>query len=247
MKKVFLFAVPVLFVLFFLSCGKGNKSTVHDIHKVKSYSENFTSSSENLSSVFNINYDANDRIISVVSMSRPGDKFLFNYDSEDHYTMDLYNGGSINIHEEFFLKNSRIDSTFQYDDSMDSTSEKYIYNSINQLIKIEEYDVDNGPELSNTTTYTYDADGNVAKASDSNGKIETFDYYPGLLNVMPLTSPYMLFSGKANLVKTDAITSNGSPVATIISTYTFDSYNRISMITQTATDGSSVVKAFTYF
>ena len=161
--------------------------------------------------------------------------------------MDLYNSGTISIHEDFFIKNSIIDSTFQYDDTQDYTSEKYFYNPSNQLMKMNEYDFNNGPEISNTTTYIYDSNGNVAKTTDSDNKVETFEYYPDLLNVIPLTSPYVLFSGKANLVKTDVFTSNGNLVANITSTYTFDSYNRISNITQIATDGTSVVKAFTYF
>ena len=248
MKKPIFFTAAVLLAALFSSCGKDNSNpSVNDIHKVKTYSENFNSPSGNLSATFNINYDSKDRITSVISSSSPGDKFLFNYISDVHYTMDLYNSGIISIHEDFFITNSHIDSTLQYDDSQDTTSEKYFYNPSNQLIKMDEYDYNNGPELSNSTTYTYDGSGNVAKTTDSDNKVETFDYYPDLLNVIPLISPYMLFSGKANLVKTDIITSNGNPVATITSTYTFDSYNRIITITQIATNGTSVVKSFTYF
>ncbi len=246
MKKSTFFPAIILSAALFSSCGKNNPS-VNNINKVKTYTENFTSSSGNLSATFNLGYDSNDRITSITSASSPGDKFLFNYISNDQYTMDLYSGGSVSIHEDFFLKNSLIDSTFQYNDTQDSSSEKYFYNSSNQLIKMNEYEYYNGPELSNTTTYTYDSNGNLAKTSDSDNNVETFDYYPDLLNVIPLSTPFMRFTGKANLIKTDTVTLNGSLVSTTSSTYTFDSYNRISTITETSTDGTSVVKTYTYF
>lgn len=140
-----------------------------------------------------------------------------------------------------------VDSTFQYNDTNDTTTEKYFYNSNNQLIKLNEYDYYSSPILYNTTSYTYDNNGNLTKTTDTNNEVDTYEYYTDLVNVIPVIFPGTGNTKKLNLVKTHTVTSNGYPVGSSTATYTFDSSNRISTIVETADDGTVLTKTFTYF
>jgi YD repeat-containing protein len=175
----------------------------------------------------------------------PSEKFVYTYESDSHTMMDLFSSSG-NIHEDIFFKNGNVDSTYQYNDTQDTTTEKYVYNGSNQLTKLYEYDYYNHQAvLSNTTSYTYDSNGNVVKTEDTDNNVETFTYYPDLVNIMPVYSPLLLFK-KVNLVKTHTVTSNGYPVGSATSTYTFDDKDRISIITQTG-DGFVATQTFTYY
>ena len=239
-------------IIIFSSCQKDKQpDTNTNFSKVKTYTESITSpGSGNIVATFNLDYDANNRITNVTQADVPGNKFSFSYPSDTKYSMDLFVAGAISIHEDFFLNsNSRPDSTFQYDDTGDTSTEKYLYNSNNQLLTMKEYDYSKnyGSEINNITTYTYDADGNVVTTTDTNNQIETFEYYPDLVYAMPITNPVLNSTKAMNLVKTHKVTSNGYLVGSTVNTYTFDSNKRISTITQTADDGTVATQTFTYF
>lgn len=234
------------------SCQKDKPATATaDTIKVKTYTESIaTPGSATIVATYNLGYDANNRITSVTQVEVPGNKFLFSYSSDTKYSMDLYNTGSISIHEDFFLNAKGLaDSTFQYNDTEDTTTEKYLYNSNNQLMTLKEYTYSKtyGSDLDNVTTYSYDAEGNVVKTTDTDNQIETFEYYPDLVYAMPFFNPAFQSPKKANLVKTHKVTSNGFLVGSTVSTYTFDSDKRISTITQTLDDGTVATQTFTYF
>ena len=245
MKKNFSFFVIISSLIFF-SCKKENPATPDNADKIKSYTETVTGPSDNYSATFNFTYDSQNRITSMFLVSAPTEKFVFTYNSDSQVSVDIL-GSMGPLHEDIFLKNSVIDSTFQYNETQDTTTEKYVYNGSNQLTKLYEYDYSNGNVfLSNTTTYTYDSNGNVVKTTDTNNQVETFEYYPDLVNSMPVLSPGMP-SKKSNLVKTHTVTSNGYPVDTVTSTYTFDDKNRISTVTDSSSTQIVVTKTFTYF
>lgn len=256
MKKNLVHLVAFVFIILISSCKKNsNADQTTNTNKVKTYTEDVTSPSSGHNVItFNISYDASDRIVSAISTTSSGDKFLFNYTSNSKYSQDLYVSGTLSIHEDFFMNsNSLPDSTFQYNDTNDTTTEKYFYNSGNQLTSMNEYiySTITGTQLDNTTNYTYDTNGNLVGTTDTNNQIETYDYYSDLVNVMPSvipgSNPTLNSKKKMNLVKTHTVTSNGSLVGSTISTYTFDSNNRISTIKQTADDGTIAVQTFTYF
>ncbi|HUZ61410.1 MAG TPA: hypothetical protein VMU83_21725 [Hanamia sp.] len=242
--------------LLFFSCQKSsNTDQTTNSNKVKTYTESITSpGTPEISDSYNITYDANNRITGVVPTNSSDVKFIFTYSSNSKFSLDLYNAGALSIHEDIFLNsNSLFDSTFQYNDTNDTTTEKYFYNSNNQLVTLKEYDYskDYGSEISNVTSYSYDSNGNVVETTDTNDQIETFDYYPDLVYAMPFTNPSLNqalnSTKKTSLLKTHTVTSSGYPVGSAISTYTFDSNNRISTITQTTDDGTVVIQTFTYF
>jgi YD repeat-containing protein len=230
---------------------KQEPGTNTTLSKVKTYTESITTpGSGTIAATYNLTYDANNRITSVTQADVPGNKFVFSYTSDTKYSMDLFEAGEISVHEDIFLNSNALpDSTFQYDNDEDTTTEKYIYNSKNQLLTLKEYEYSTiyGSDIDNITTYTYDADGNVATTTDTNNQTETFEYYPDLVYAMPLTNPLLNSTKAMHLVKTHQITSNGYLVGSIVNTYTFDSNKRISTITQTLDDGTVATQTFTYF
>lgn len=248
MKKCFSLIILALSILIFSSCKK-EKATASNGHsdKVKSYTETLTSSAGTTSETYNFEYDSQDRITAIISAATTGKKFAFNYNPDSSFTMDAFSGGTIYLHENFYLKNSLLDSTFRFDNTVDTISEKYFYNSSNLLSVLNEYAYYYSlPILSRITVYTYDNNGNLIKTNNTNNKVETFDYYPDLVYTMPVISPKTR-ARKTNLVKNYTLQQNGNTVGTTTSTYTFDSNNRITTITERASNGSVGIKAFTYF
>ena len=75
--------------------------------KVKTYTEDVNVSGNHTVTTFNLSYDASNRVVSIVSASSPGDKFVFQY-SSGNFTMDLYNSNVGTIHEIFFVNNNYI-------------------------------------------------------------------------------------------------------------------------------------------
>ncbi|MGZ8525926.1 MAG: hypothetical protein ACXWV1_15950, partial [Chitinophagaceae bacterium] len=130
MKKSILPFLAILSIILFSSCQKdvgGGPLTVSD--KVKTYTEDVTSASMgNSKTTFNLSYDASNRITSLISASNPGDKFVFTYNSASGYSMEIFGSNIPVIHEDFFLNsNSLPDSTFQYNNTGDTSTEKYLY------------------------------------------------------------------------------------------------------------------------
>lgn len=251
MKKIIANLFTCGLVCFIFSCQKGtNDDLPAATDKVKTYTEDITSPSfGHIVTTYNLNYDASDRITSMVSTSNAGDKFVYSYPSDNTIWSDLYVGGALGIHYEGYYKNNSIDSAFQYNDSGDSSTEKYIYNSSGYFIKSYEYNYSKitGAVLDNTITYTYDAGGNQLKAEGTDTNVETFEYYSDKVYLYPLIGPAVLPAVKRNLLKSHTLTSNGFHVGTGNYTYTFDSNDRISTWTETTDDGTVVIKTFTYF
>lgn len=244
LKTVTLLSLGMAFLV--SACKKDKQSETNDnTNKVKSYSEKVaTSDGDTIIATYNLSYDANNRITSINQVEVPGNKFLFTYPSDSKYSMEIYVMGALSIHEDFFLNsNHLVDSTYQYDEDKEITTEKYLYNASNQLTTLKEYD---NSTLDNVTTYTYDGDGNVVKTTDTNHQVETFDYYPDLVYPMPVINALQSIK-PAHLIKTHKVTSNGYLVGTSVITYTFDSNNRISSMTQTFDDGSVDAQVYTYY
>ena len=212
--------------------------------KVKTYTEDITSSSQHSATTFNLTYDTRDRIISIISVSSPGDKFVYEY-TNNTFSVDIYNLNQLSIHSNYFINSlSLVDSSFQYDDTNDTTTEKYLYNSAKQLIQLEEYDysMQTGAVLLDSHYYLYDNNGNMLKDSTANAII-TYKYYDNLLDNLLMGSPYS--RPNKNLVKTTTYTEGGI-TTTLNQTYTFDDYNRQTSEKAVASNDDVVIKSYTY-
>ena len=242
-------------IAFISSCQKQPYEALDPVtiadNRVKTYTETVTSPNFNSTNTFNVTYDNSGRVTSLIDNASPGDKFVYTYPTANRYTMDIYNGGVVVIHEDFFLNaNLLVDSTIQYNDTKDTLTEGYSYNASNQMTRIRRYDYTKatGAVLFSTVTNTYGADGNLTKSESSDGETNQYEYYPNLVYAPPIIiGPVTnLSTKKLNLVKKQTISYNGSVYATLAFTHTFDSKDRISTEKVVASDGSTVVKTFTY-
>ena len=173
-------------------------------------------------------------------------KFAYTYSSNNSFTMDLFNYNVLSIHEIFWLNGSgTLDSTFQYDNTNDTTTEKYIYNSDKQLLNIKHYNYSySGPEIESTTSYTYDNMGDPLTESSTDGTSTSYTYDTNL--------PYTLSMGKLFLptsrymIKTASSSSSGTLV-TATHFYSFDGSNRLIKDSAVTTGVDAVlIKSYTY-
>lgn len=255
LKIIKTFFVVSAIILSFSSCQKpitdhtypGNPpSSVSN--KVKTYTEDVTQpTGEHQVVTYNLTYDAEDRLVSLISTTSPGDKFLYTYNNDNTYVGEIYGNNALSIHEVFFINSlSLVDSTFQFNDTNDSTTEKYFYNSNKQLVTVKEYTYTkaSGSVPDNITTYTYDNNGNQITETDNFSGTTTFDYYPDLLYNINVGLVY--FTVPKNLIKT-ATNSSGGPTLTALHTYTFDNNKRVISDKTTTSNGVVGIKSYTYF
>jgi len=253
MKRITLFAAVATVIMVLSSCQKekdyNNPITAQSL-KIKTYTEDVTSGVfGNSVTTYNLSYDGNDRVVSMVQANNPGNKFVWAYPSSTKYTLDLFNNNIFELHVDYLLNSqSLIDSSFQYNNTSDTSTEKYIYNPAHQLIKLYEYDYyGSGPELSNTNTHTYDGTGNLVKSEDTDDFVYTYEYYADKLYLTPQLVPITIPNQKANLLKKVTLTESGSLLGSATSTYTFDGKDRISTERIDYSDGDVVIKTYTYF
>lgn len=245
-KRIHLIAL-FLSAILISSCSK-EKSPVKDDQRVKNYTEEISTSGGSYSITYNLSYDDEKRITGITPAVTNGGRIAFTYHSKDKISMDLYNAREVEIHQDIFLRNSLLDSTVQYNNSKDTMSEKYFYNTTNQLTGKAEYEHASGRAyLVNSIQYNYDAAGNMIKSNDRDGNVETFTYYSDLVYAMPVIAPYFNQLGKTQLIKSYQLSRGVSVLRNSVTTYTFDSKDRIETVVETTSDGTVLSKSFTYF
>lgn len=245
------FALFIL-IIWFSSCQKEITSDIatqgdsaSTSLRPKKYIEDVTASGHRVVTTYLLSYDVSGRITGIVDSATPGNKSVYQYNTNNSYTMDIYDSNKLSIHEVFFLNNiPSVDSSFQYDDTNDSMTEKYTYNSSKQLIMLEQfqYSASGGAVSFNTHNYTYDSTGNLTTDSNIFGAT-TYDYYPNLLN--NLSAGQIYFYTNKNLVKTTSYTSGGI-TTTASHSYLFDSKNRQTGEKAVASNGDVVIKTYIY-
>ncbi len=246
MKNLALSVITLAGILFFFSCKKDNSPNASS-SRPKTYTENITSSFVgNSITTYDLTWDNNNRLVSIVSTPAPPLlKFVYQY-STSSFTFDLYNSNALAIHEIVWLNAiPYIDSTFQYNDTQDTSTEKYTYNSSKQLVQINEYAYSkvSGAILDNVTNYACnDNTGNAITVTDYNGTT-TYDYYTNLLTPFSLDLAYLPVT--RNLPKTVSLNSGGT-IDSAAHTYTFDSNNRLTTDKAVASNGDIIIKTYTY-
>jgi len=244
------FPLVLLASIFFLwSCKKDNNApNSNNGAKPKTYTEDVRNDIiGNSVTTYDLSYDANNRVTGITATPAPASiNFVYTYPAQGSVTMDLYEGGILNIHEIMWLNaSSWLDSTFQFDNSGDTTTEKYIYNGNKQLIQQKTYDYSSSVAiLNNILNYTYDNLGNVISSVDNQGTSITYTYYTNLPNTLNLGQTFLPQS--AYFIKTATLNSGGS-TETATHYYTFDSNNRlIKDSTSTPEISLIAIKSYTY-
>ncbi len=252
MKKIILFAAVIAVAL--SSCQKEAGNTPQlptESIKVRTYTEDIRSAYYgNSVTTYNLSYDASDRLTGMADNANPGNKFVFAYPTASKYTFDLFMDNAFELHVDYLLDGqSRVDSSFQFVNTGDTMTEKYSYDAAGRVSMLRQYDYStiSGISLEITSHYTYDGAGNLVKAEDSEGYVDTFEYYADKVYLTPQIIPALVPGEKASLVKKMTLAEDGTLLGTIDYTYTFDSKDRISTTRQETSDGDVVVKMYTYF
>jgi YD repeat-containing protein len=247
MKKTLLSAALAGLFLF-SACKKNNDSPpTGSVSLAKTYTEDIRSTGFNSVTTYNLTYDGNNRITSMTAIPEPAiTKFVYTYSSNNSFTMDLYDYNVLGIHEILWLNGSgTLDSTFQFNNTNDTSTEKYIYNSDKQLLHIKSYDYSStGSDLNNTTSYTYDNLGNPLTESSTDGTSTSYTYYTDLSYTVTMGKPFVPVS--KNMIKTASSSSSGTPV-TATHFYSFDNSNRLIKDSAVTTGVDAVlIKSYTY-
>jgi hypothetical protein len=248
--RIHILPAMLLVTYLFASCKKNDSNTASDPNKLKMYIEDARNSSLHAIDSFTVTYDNQNRVTGLIG---PDIKTTFAYPSANTFSLDLYNNNQLSIHETNYINSgiSLVDSTVQYDDANDSTTEGYIYNGKLPLRKSTyDYSTQTGPQIYMQEDYTYDNAGNMIKniQSDGHGNVNTiltFTYTDKALNYS--IQPVYLPAGKylpATQTETDG---NDNEIVSIVYTYEFDSSGRVTKEMDTADNGESVIKSYIYY
>ena len=229
------------------SCKKNGASNPSgNSNKLKMYIEDARATPFNSIDTFYLTYDNDDRLTSLASAKL---KFTYAYNANTSFTLDLFESGLLSIHEIAYIKGgTTIDSTFQFNNTHDSTTEKYFYNGSLLASKITYTYHRLGSQVDSREVYTYDNNGNLTKTVQFGGagNITTYTYTDKPLQFTTNPSYYPVQS--KNLPATQKQTDGaGNPIATVTYSYEFDSAGRVIKETDSLGNGIFVVKLYTYY
>lgn len=217
-------------------------------NKLKLYVEDARATPYNSIDTFNITYDISDRMTSMRSSKL---NFVYTYSGNTGFGLDLFEQGVLSIHENGFIKGSFVDSTFQYNNTHDTTTQKFVYNG-SQLTSQITYDYSHsGSTVSQRETYTYDGNGDLSKTveTDGGGHVNTITTYtytdkPLQFSVSPSYYPLQSKHLPATQKQTDGL---GNTIANVTYTYVFDDKGRVIKETNALSSGVFVVKSYIYY
>lgn len=244
--SVFSLVITLLMVLH-ASCKKESTGSSAP-QKLKTYTEDITAVGiGHVAETFTINYDAQDRITSIVSSTIPGHRLEYNYINKDEFTLDKFEGGKVTLHSINYINSSLslIDSVYQYNNRKDTLSYKYIYNSDKQLVTQKEYlhsYLIKNPVWDNTVTFQYDLHGTLTKKTDSYSEV-SYRYDAEYKNTAQVEPFYFPVQEK---LPTHTYTTRWGILVTIEHTYTFDEHKRLISEKAVSSDGRVTVKSYTY-
>lgn len=244
-KHLTFFALAVFLLV---SCKKNSGTNASGTgNKLKTYIESDTSGGQIASDTFAVSYDNDNRLTGLVS---PNLKQLYTYASNS-YTLDLYVNGVLNVHENFYVNGSSlVDSTMQYNNTNDTTTEGYVYKGTTLTALLTYNYINNIASVDSRDDYTYDNNGNLLKdaQSDGYGNISlvyayTYTTDPIGARIKPTYYPLQAKYLPATLTLTDGF---GNPQGTVTYTYVFDSSKRLIQETDRGDNGDVSVKTYIY-
>lgn len=266
MKPTFLLSFLFVFVCFFCSCQKdipdyvngAGDSTANNSNSalVKRYTEDLypaNAPDQHVRDSFALNYDGKGRLVSMIQIdSANGLQLKYQYNNDNLITLDQYDNGSLQIHENIYLNSfSFTDSTYQYNNEGDTLTEKYTYDAGRRLIQMNSYDYSttDGSSLTETDTYTYDHDNDVIREVDNyldspnDSTVITSSYANHVVNNLNIGLNYQNPSKYLPDVVT-GLSGGQTQIATHI--YTFDNKNRLTMDQATLSNGYVAIKRYYY-
>ena len=241
--------VPALVLASFSSCKKDSSNNPATTNKLKMYIEDATNTPVDAIDSFSLTYDGQNRVTSLYSTSI---KTVYTYNSNNTFDVDLYINGVLNVHELVYVNSSSLaDSTFQYDNTADTTTEGYVYSGglLAQLTSYN-YSAVTGAQINTQDNYTFDNNGNVIKdiQSDGSGNVITITTYTYTGGILDYYIGPVYFPQDKNLPATQIQTDgSGNLISSVAYTYVFDSSNRVIKETDAENNGQSVVKTFIYY
>jgi len=232
----------------FASCKKSSSNGSSTANKFKSYVEEVHAGGINQTDSFNLTYDNNARLTTMASSTQ---KFVYAYSGSSSITMDYYENGQLSIHEVGYFKNGVLDSTFQYNDSQDTTTEGYVYSGSNLASRTTYEYVSGHPVPDYVNNYSYDFSGLLLRDVQSSGgfttNITNYTYSGSPYPYQMTTSPYAVVSQLKYLpAKQTLYDGQGNLTATITYSWVLDSGGRAIQETDTQDNGDYVIKRYHY-
>ena len=236
--------VITLLIISLASCKKDDSNqSPAPRERIKTYTETLVSSSfGTLSYTYNLSYDQDGRLLSMVNAESAGDRFVFTY-GQAGFNMEIFGNNDLVIHQDVFLNGNLMDSTFQYNNEGDTTTEKYFYNGDNMLVTLNRYSHSGDVSvLDEVVTYTYDANKNLTREASHYGSIN-YEYDAATPEIIDLFPVYFSYS-KQLPSKVTSTYLNHDYVAE--HSYSLDAKNRLVSDVATFINGDVVTKTFTY-
>ncbi|WP_207514305.1 hypothetical protein [Longitalea luteola] len=244
--KTIAFSLVTLFVVT-TSCKKESTNNSNASHKLKSYTEDVLAVGGRLVETYNVNYDAEGRPTSLVSVNRPGYyRMEYTYLDNGKFTFEKIEGDKVIMHNTYYLNShSLVDSTFQYNQLNDTISFKYLYDEENRLVRKKEYIhsyLISKPVLANTINYHYDLQGLLTRVTETYAEI-TYRYDSVHINTVQLEPAYFPFQEK---LPTHTYTTRHGRTIETQHTYQYDGQRRLIQERAAGSDGRVTLKTYTY-
>lgn len=247
MKTSTISLILSLLVIINVSCKKESAGS-NAPHKLKSYTEDITAVGiGHVVETFNISYDDQDRITSVVSATKPGNRLVYQYINNNEFIFEKIEDHKVTAHSACFINSSLslIDSTYEYNNRKDTVSMKYLYDSENRIVKQKEYlhsYLIKAPVWVNTLNYHYDLNGRLTKKTDNYSEA-TYRYDAEHENTVQIEPFYFPVQQK---LPTHTYTIRWGTLITIEHSYSFDEHKRLISEKAVSSDGRINVKSYTY-
>jgi len=237
-----------------ISCQKEVVDDLPDpvpvVTKLKTYIEDARNTPLSTIDTFDITYDVQDRIVSVIGRIT-GLRFLYSYQQASYIT-DIKVVDHLIIRDVSFLNAAGwTDSTFQSNDEEDSSATRLIYNLNHDVIeeRLYTYTTGTGSVPDGNNYYEYDANGNVLKYTEKTVTGQTISVtsytYNDKLNTVFLTPANRPLPYK-NLPVTKSVYYPGAGTESSTYEYSYDSNNNVTSEKETGSDGSFVIKKYIY-
>lgn len=229
------------------SCKKDKAAGSTGRQKLKSYTEDLTAvGTGHTIETFNVSYDGQNRITSIVSTTKPGHRLEYNYINNDKFTFEQIEDNKVTLHRDYFINGEigRVDSLYQYNIRKDTIAFKYLYNSDNKIVRQKEYLITYylPPVWSNTIDYIYDSRGTLTKKQESFSEI-SYQYDKEYKNTTLIEPAYI---PTQELLPSHTYNTRFGVTTSTEHTYTYDDKGRLISERAASNDGRITIRTYTY-